>query len=488
MNILPILLTDFYKTDHRRQYPKGTTKIYSNLTPRTSRIEGIDKVVVFGIQYFVKEYLMRQFLENFFCRSKNEVVDTYKRRLDTSLGVGAVPIDHIEALHDLRYLPIKLKALKEGTLCPLRVPVLTITNTHPDFFWLTNFLETLLCNVLWQPMTSATIAYAYRKMLKNLAEHTSDNMEFVQWQGHDFSMRGHTSIESAMVSGAGHLLSFTGTDTIPAIDWLEWYYDANSEKELIGGSVPATEHSVMCIGSKETELETYRRLLTEVYPSGIVSVVSDTWDYFKVLTEILPQLKDVIMARNGKLVIRPDSGNPHHIICGDIKAKYGSSEYIGTMQILWDIFGGKINSKGYKELDSHIGCIYGDSITLAICEDIGRGLMNQKFASTNMVYGIGSYTYQYVTRDTLGFAMKSTFGVVDGVDYEIYKDPITDSGIKKSAKGLLRVNEDLTLSESVSDREEGTGLLETVFLDGVLKRNQSLHEIRQILSNSLHAN
>lgn len=473
--ISPILYKDFYKTDHRRQYPDKTSLVYSNLTPRTSRLEGVDKVVVFGIQYFIKDYLMRRFNEGFFKKPKAEAIANYKRRMDTSLGPDAFPLNHLEELHDLGYLPIEIKALPEGSTCPLRVPFLTIYNTRPEFFWLTNFLETIMCNVIWGAVNSATIAHEYKKILTQYAKDTSDVPEFVQWQGHDFSMRGMFGFEAALISGMAHLLSFTGTDTIPAIDALEHFYNANAEKELIGASVPATEHSVMCMGSQEEEKETYRRLLTKVYPKGIVSIVSDTWDYWNVFDVILPALKDVILNRDGKLVVRPDSGDPVEVICGTDTEK-------GSIERLWDIFGGKVNSKGFKELDSHIGLIYGDSITIERCKAICEGLKKKGFATTNVVYGIGSYTYQYNTRDTLGFAMKSTYGEIDGVGYNIFKQPKTDNGIKNSAKGLLRVNEDYSLSQEVSWKEEGEGLLETVFRDGDIIKEYSLAEIRARLN------
>ena len=181
-----IEMSDFYKTDHRRQYPKGTEMVYSNLTARTSRLPGVEKIVVFGLQYFLKEYLIRRFNKGFFHRPKRVVLEEYRQRLDTSLGVGAVPLDHIAALHDRGYWPVRIKALPEGTRCPIRVPFLTIRNTHPDFFWVTNFLETILCNVLWHPITAATIAFQYRQLFERYAKETSDMPEFVSWQGHDF--------------------------------------------------------------------------------------------------------------------------------------------------------------------------------------------------------------------------------------------------------------------------------------------------------------
>lgn len=480
--ILPVFYKDFYKADHRRQYPAGTEYVYSNFTARYSRIPSVTGTVVFGIQYFIKDFLQRRFNEGFFKKPLNKILQDYERRMRTSLGPNRVGTDHIAALHKLGYIPVLIKALPEGTVCPLRTPMLTIINTKKEFYWVTNFLETLLSNVLWHPMTSATIANEYKKMLNTYADETSDMPEFVSWQGHDFSMRGQTSFESSLVSGAAHLLSFTGTDSIPAIDFLEHFYQANADEEMIGGSVAATEHSVMCMGGKETETETYERLITEVYPDGIVSIVSDTWDYWKVLNETVRGLKEKILKRNGKVVIRPDSGDPFKIICGDPEANQGSPEQKGTIQLLWEIFGGTTNSKGFKQLDPRIGCIYGDSITLERCKNICEGLKKKGFASTNMVYGIGSYTYQYVTRDTFGFAMKATWGQVNSQPHELYKTPKTDNGIKYSARGLLRVNDDLTLSEGVNPVQETQGALRMVFKDGIDFSEHSLKSIRARLA------
>lgn len=481
MNVPPIHMSDMYKTGHIFQYPPKTQGVYSNMTARGSRIPEIEKIVVFGLQYFVQEYLVNRFNREFFHQPKWFVVQQYKRRLDHALGKDAVTMEHIEALHDLGYMPVRIKALAEGSLCPMRIPFMTMVNTHPDFFWVTNFLETIMSNVLWHPITSATIAHQYRVLLNQYAQETSDIPELVQWQGHDFSMRGQSSFESSCASGGAHLLSFTGTDTIPAIDWLEQYYQADATQELIGGSVPATEHSVMCMGGKESELETFRRLIVDVYPKGIVSIVSDTWDYWKILTETLPALKEIIMARDGKVVIRPDSGDPVKIICGDPLSSNPAIS-MGTIEVLWETFGGTINSKGYKQLDPHIGCIYGDSITFERAQQILSQLKAKGFASTNIVFGIGSYTYQYVTRDTFGFAIKATAGMIDGKEISISKDPKTDTGLKKSAKGLLRVNPDYTLTEECTTDQEGEGLLMKVFENGQVWNKQSLAEIRARLN------
>jgi nicotinamide phosphoribosyltransferase len=476
----PLLLTDGYKVDHRRQYPEGTSLVYSNWTPRKSRIEGIDEVVFFGLQYFIKKYILEDFETYFFKQPKEKVVAEYRRRINNYLGENQVGTKHIEDLHDLGYIPMVIKALPEGASVPVRVPMFTMFNTLPEFFWLTNYFETLVSAVIWMPCTSATIAKQYRKVLDLYAKETSSMPEFVNWQGHDFSMRGMAGIEAATCSASGHLLSFTGTDTIPAIDLLEKYYNANSDTELIGGSVSATEHSVMCMGTLDDELGTFRRLITEVYPKGIVSIVSDTWDLWKVLTDYLPKLKSEIVAREGKVVIRPDSGDPVDIICGNPNGE-NEQERKGVIELLWDTFGGTTNAKGFKELIPQIGAIYGDSITINRATQICERLKAKGFTSTNVVLGIGSYTYQYNTRDTFGFAMKATYGEVNGEGREIFKDPITDDGTKKSAKGLMKIvkeNGNYHLIDQVSWTEEAKGELQEVFRDGKLLVDLSLSEIR----------
>lgn len=483
MTTNPLMLIDFYKADHRRQYPEGTELVYSNFTPRKSRQADNENLVFFGLQYFVKEYLVKQWTEGFFNQTKEKVVAEYKRRMDNALGKDAVPVNHIAELHDLGYLPLVVKGLPEGTIVTPKIPVVTVYNTLPQFFWLTNYLESLMSAILWKPCTSATTALQYRKTFQEYALSTvgDSDIDFVYWQGHDFSFRGMSGIEDACISSAGHLLSFYGTDTVPAIDFHEQYYLADSDQELVGGSVPATEHSVMCMGTKDNEIATFERLISELYPAGIVSIVSDTWDFWQVITEYLPKLKSQILARDGKVVIRPDSGDPVKIIVGDADATPGSPEFKGAIECMWEVFGGTTTSKGYKLLDAHIGLIYGDSITLQRQKAILEGLKAKGFASFNVVLGIGSYTYEYVTRDTYGFAMKATYGEVNGEARNIFKDPKTDDGTKKSAKGLLAVFETengLLLKDECSWEEEKTGILHKVFEDGKVLNEQSLSEIR----------
>ena len=489
----PLFLTDGYKTGHHQQYPKGTTLVYSNFTPRSNKYgpKGCDRVVSFGQQMIMRQ-LHEVFQKDFFSQPKDQVCREMKQELSMYLGMD-YDVSHFEALYDLGYLPIEVRSLTEGTLVPIKVPVLTIYNTHPDFYWLTNYLETILSNLMWKPLTSATIAHQYRKVLTKWMEKTDkDNAWFIDWQGHDFSMRGMDSVEAVISSGLGHLTSFSGTDSLPAIYGARKYYGAEG---FVAGSVPATEHSVMCAGGKEDEESTFRRLL-ETYPKGILSVVSDTWDLWRVCTEHVVALKEEILARDGKLVIRPDSGDPVDILCGreerlsDAPGEYKTPAEIGVIELLWDVFGGTVNKQGYKVLDPHIGAIYGDSTTIERADEICRRLEAKGFASTNVVLGIGSFTYQFNTRDTFGFAMKATYCEINGEGREIFKDPITDDGTKKSATGLLCVTRDeysgdYMLMDRVDWQTSRGGELKTIYRDGKFENTTTLSEIRENLKKNI---
>ena len=486
MKMIVPVLCDFYKLSHRPMYPDKTEVVHSTWTPRTTRVKGVDHIVWFGGQAFFKEYLIDVFNEHFFLRPKAEVIAEYVRFIKYTLGDANPYTKHLEELWDLGYLPLSIKALPEGTVVPTRVPVMTIQNTDKRFFWLTNFIETLGSCELWQASTSATLALEYKKLMDSFARETHpENVGFTIFQGHDFSMRGMSSLRSAILSGMGHLVAgFVGTDTCPSIVGAEYYYNANIEKELVGTSVPATEHSIQC--SYQDDMEYLRRMLSVVHPNGIVSIVSDGYDFWDVITRVIPALKPEIMARKGgpvgdKVVIRPDSGDPVLIICGDPKAKT-EHERKGAVECLWDIFGGTISETGYKVLDSHIGLIYGDAITLSRAKEIMSLLKEKGFASTNIVFGIGSYTYQYNTRDTFGFAIKSTLCVIDGKEKQIFKDPKTDDGVKKSQKGRVAVLKDGKSYKfidglSLNDKIEGDLLVE-VFRDGKLLVDDSFSAIR----------
>jgi len=485
---------DFYKADHRRQYPEGTEYVYSNFTPRSARLAPVldsfeDRVVFVGLQAFIKRVLIDQWDKEFFAKDKKEVIAKYKRRMDTSLGEGAIPTDHIEALHDLGYLPLKIKALPEGSRVNIKVPMFTVVNTLPEFYWLTNYIETSISAEIWKPCTTATIAYEYKRLLTEYAVKTGAPLDFVLLQAHDFSFRGMSGALDAAHSGVGHLTSFIGTDTVAAIDYAEDYYGVDG---VVGVSVPATEHSVMCMGTKDDEIGTFRRLITELYPQGIVSIVADTWDFWKVITEFTVELKEEILARTpnelglAKTVFRPDSGDPVKIICGDADAEVGTPEHKGAVQCLWDVFGGTETENGYKLLNERVGLIYGDSITLERAQAILQQLEAKGFASTNIVFGIGSYTYQYQTRDSFGFAIKATWGQVNGEERAIFKDPATDKGEKKSAAGLLRVERTANgfeLFDRQTKEQEAQGVFELVYEDGKLIKETTFVEIKEHLES-----
>ena len=527
MPINPLFITDFYKTGHIDQYPEGTEVIYSNLTPRFGKYSNtkLNKVVVAGIRNFVVNFLKHYWDDSFFKRPKEDVVNEYQEEVSLALGKTSVRQDHVEYLHDLGYLPLLVEALPEGAIVPYGVPVLRLTNTDYNCFWLTNYLETVLSNELWKPMTTATTSAYYRTILDKYVKTTNpEASDFVDFQAHDFSARGMSGWVDSTINAVSHLMFFKGTDTVSAIPLIRQLY---GDKGFIGGSIPATEHSVICAGSKESEIDTYKRLLTEVYPTSIVSIVSDTWDYFKVLTEHLPSIKNIIESRDGKLVIRPDSGDPADIICGkefpyfsggrdlhsqdeeiidylidshdeftddcsqiiQMGGSYFRATYIhiygekgrlelepyektpedkGAIEILYDIFGGSISSTGYKVLAPCIGLIYGDAITPVRMLDILRRLELKKFASTNVVFGVGSYTYNMVSRDTHGFAMRATWAQIKGVGYDLFKQPKTDPS-KNSAKGLFSVvkdeNDEYTLTY-LSPTTAELDLLDVYFVNG----------------------
>ncbi|MGH3953534.1 MAG: nicotinate phosphoribosyltransferase [Mycobacterium sp.] len=484
--VAPLFHTDAYKLDHRRQYALSgnVTRVYSNYTNRKSRIPGVEGVVHFGLQAYLQRYLMDEFAPFFVAPA---IIAAYKARLTQVLGAdaaSAIGVVHIASLHELGYLPLRFCAVPEGTIVPVGVPSFTVENTHPDFAWLTNFVETGLSAGLWQASTSATIAHEYRKVLEAAALRTGGDPTDIDWQCHDFSYRGMSSHESAAVSGAAHLLSFTGTDSLVSLDWIERYYGGPYEVS----SVPATEHSVMCTGIESVgEQEIFSRLLG-LYPTGTVSVVADTFDLWRVLTQYLPALQDEILARDGKLVIRPDSGDPEKILCGDESAPTGSPQWSGVLGLLYEHFGGRKNIAGFIELNPKVGAVYGDSITLDRARSITARMERLGYASSNVVFGVGSFTYQYNTRDTFGSAMKATWAEVDGNGVNLLKDPVTDDGTKKSATGRLAVIDrpatPLRLVQDVSESyEREFSALQPVWEDGKFVKRQSFSDVRGVLGS-----
>lgn len=579
MAFLEIYWTDVYKTGHKFMLPIGSYLMYSNFTPRSGKLSNVkgSKFVISAGQQKMVRAMKHDWDVNFFQRPVEEIYQFGRDMTEMLMLETPYDVSHFIALHELGYLPLCVKAIPEGLKIPYKVPLFTVYNTHPVsnmvFDWLVNYLETIGSAESWLTPTSATTAYAYRQLGLEWAKKTDpENLWFVDYQFHDFSMRGMGGKSAIINSGLGFAMCSRGSDTLPVIPAARMYYD---EVKACINSVIATEHAIMCTltgfylktkeGSwdriGELEVETFRELLRR-FPTGILSIVSDTWDLWRVITEYCRILKDEIMARNGKLVLRPDSGDPVDIICGknievyetlarakdyfedDLRSNtvHGESEfeidnekmvrvgddyylltedtewnrydkqyyfiesmtidakkmdykpeYKGVIELLWDIFGGTITSTGYKKLDSHIGAIYGDSITLERAEQIFKRLADKGFASTNIVLGVGSYSLQYVTRDTHGFAQKATYVeikflnaenqlVVEGI--EIFKDPATDVGkTKKSARGLIAVHEDETGELYIKDQctweEEKEGVMQVIFENGEFFNQTTLTEIRR---------
>lgn len=582
-NKIPLLMIDFYKATHHEQYPKDLTFMVSYYTPRMSRLKDVDKVTLFGLQGFIKEYLIDMFNENFFNKSEYEVVNEYTRILNATLGPNSYESDKIRDLHRLGYLPLRLRAVPEGTRTAIGVPQIEISNTHPDFVWLVNTIETMLSCTMWHTQDSAEVGYRYRQIVNKYHKMSCDEDVLPASLLGDFSMRGQHSIESATKSSAAWLLSFRNTATVPAIMYLEDYYNCDCTKEVVGLGAISTEHSVMCSnfavdGDEETQI---RRLLTETYPHNSFSMVSDSYDYWNLVTNILPKLKKEIMEHDGCISIRGDSGDPVEVIAGiplitmeenelkefksfddeysndfirdlvrdylwDIESENditmivkAGDEYIrvicspewgrergtytdkdyyfidtwsidvirnavlapeekGTVWTLWDMFGGSINSKGYKVLNPHIKAIYGDSITPQRCEEIYKRLTDKGFAINNAALGVGSFSmmcletiddegeahYNPYTRDTFGIAVKATYAEdKDHNPIMIYKQPKALSW-KKSQKGCCVVALD---GQSYTDgldwqsaRKENN-LLKTVFYNGQTMIEYSLDDVRQRL-------
>lgn len=483
INMNPMLLIDFYKAVHDIMLPEGITKSVSYFTPRMSRVDRWDSVVFTGLRGFCKTWLVDYFNKNFFEKNTEEVTEDYNRIMYCCLAPEAYRIDKVIKLHELGYLPIEIVALPEGTIVPMHVPMFGITNTHPDFAWLPQALESLISAEMWHPMLAATVGYTYRQIVNKYYDLTCDDTIRRAGALGAFDFRGEECLESAIKAGAGWCLSFLNTATVPTIPYLEYIYGCDCAKELVAFGSPSTEHAVMCsnYAVDGDEISLLRRLLTEIYPNTSFSAVLDSYDYWNVIDNILPQLHDEIMTHNGCMLMRGDSGD-----CVEVVTK--------TVFKLWDQFGGTINSKGYKVLDPHVKAIYGDSITVQRCEQIYQILMDNGFACSNVALGVGSFSFQCIeengelkpfTRDTFSSCIKATYCEIDGKPYPIFKDP-KDGGFKKSQKGccvVWEINDKIEFCDGLTWKEACMGnMLKTVFKDGVCYFDDTLDDVR----NRLH--
>lgn len=442
----PLLFTDVYKLGHMEQYPEDITKIYSYLHTRSDK--KYQEIVMFGLQYFLMN------LGRMIRVSDVDEFEFYYRNIFGKAVPNVVKMK-IHDLLSLGYFPLEIKAHPEGAILPAKTVLMTVTNTHPNFAWVVGFFEAYLLH-MWYPITVASASRKYYKLVKKYAELTCDNLDHIPYAVHDFGYRGVSSNESSMIGGAAHLLHFRGSDTLLALKFINDYYHDSGPH--IASSVPASEHSVMCSYGRECEQEAFERML-DLYPTGIVSIVCDTYNCYDAITVIGAKLKDRILARDGKVVFRPDSGEPIEVI-------------MKCLILLAEVFGSTINSKGFSVLNPKIGLIYGDGMYLDNFENVLARMESQRWATSNLVIGVGGLLLQSHSRDDLGFSMKATYiERADGSKYGIQKDPITDPG-KKSYKGLIRIMPDNSIRDEQTWEEERQSTLQTAFKDGIIWEDQ----------------
>ena len=517
---------DGYKLGHLDQYVKGTKYVSSNMTPRDDRLarvirESFDgKMDYFGIQMLVIK-LVSAWNESFFNRSKDSVMKAFKRRVKNYLGTpyGDNQIEAMGKLHDLGYLPLHIKTLPEGSRVNMKVPEFTVVNTHEDFQWLTNYCETYLSTNIWHTCNAASLSRQYASTSKKWGAITEAPDMWYGIANHCFAGRGHRGDEDGMQSGMGHLCYSVGSDTLWAIDGIEYYYGGDSDKELIACSVNAFEHATACqriayyrdiLGFDShplaAETESIRDICENLYPKGIISYVSDSEDYYGVISKVALELKDVILGREVdemglcKFVFRPDSSpkTPFEVIMGDKDAPINSPEHLGTLEVLWDIFGGTTkvaaNGKTYRMLNDKVGIIYGECITLELQDRVYAAMEAAGWCVSSVLFGTGSWGYlEGSSRDSFGKAIKGCHTKVDLGEAELthlsmQKNPKTASAFKKSAKGLLRVEEInsnfVLFDEQTPEQEEG-GVLQTILLDGGLSNLITWSELKAKFMNSL---
>jgi nicotinamide phosphoribosyltransferase len=449
------LITDSYKLSHHKQYPLGTTNIYSYFESRNGA--KYNNTVFFGLQYILKEYCVGVVMTK-------EKLEQAKKLADAHVGPGIFNYDgwlYIIEKHGGK-LPLRIKAVPEGTPVSVSNIMMSVECTDPKCFWLTNYIETLLVQV-WYPSAIATLSRENKKVILKYLEETG-TPEAINFKLHDFGFRGVSSVEQAGLGAAAHLVNFMGTDTIQGITMLEDYYGAT---EMPGFSIPASEHSTITSWSRAGEVEAMRNMLIQ-YPKGLVACVSDSWDIINACANLWgDELKDLVLAREGTLVIRPDSGDPIKLI----------PEIIG---ILGDKFGLTRNSKGYLVLNDKVRVIQGDGITSETIPLILEAIKKAGYSADNLAFGSGGGLLQMVTRDTQCNAFKCSEAVINGEHREVYKQPITD-GSKTSKKGRLAlINEDgVWKTINGKDLNGRKDYLETVFENGELVKEYNLSEVRK---------
>lgn len=460
-----MLLSDSYKTSHWRQYPPNTSTVYSYFESRGGKFP---EVCWFGLQYFIKKYLVGQVVTQAKIDAAEKIINGHMGVLDDMKHFNKEGWEYILKEHGGR-LPIIIKAAPEGMVVPVKNVLMTVVNTDPKCFWLTNYLETLLVQV-WYPMTVATLSRANKQTILDYHIKTgcTTGMLDIAYMLNDFGVRGVSSMETSMLGGAGHLINFGGSDNMPGLTCVLEYYKADLTK-FAGMSVPAAEHSTITSWGDTGEQAALKNMLTQ-YPKGVVAVVSDSYNIYNAVENIWgKELKSLILARPppmGRLVIRPDSGDPKTIV-------------VEVLDLLAKNFEITTNDKGFKVLPHQVRVIQGDGVSYDSIKEIYDNMVNSKWAATNVVFGSGGALLQKMDRDTQKCAFKCCEAIVDGKPRNVYKDPITDKG-KQSKKGQLKLVKSggaiTTLTEGAGSPSED--LLVEVFKNGVLTKEWTFDEIR----------
>ena len=449
--------TDSYKLGHYNMYPKGTTKVYSYFEARKGA--KFKRTVFFSLQYLLKKYFVGQVVTQ-------EKIDKADKLVNAHLGDGVFNKEGWQYILDELNgkLPLCIKAVPEGMAVDIDNVLFTVENTDPKCYWLSNYVESILTHV-WYGSTVATLSKTIKIMLESYLDYTCDNPEdSINFMLHDFGYRGATSTESADVGGAAHLLSFMGTDTVPAIELLMDYYNS----DVCGFSVPATEHSIMTSEGEEGEFDVVQHLFNE-YPNGILSLVIDSYNYRDFIMTLGTKFKEIILNRDGITVFRPDSGDP-------VKTS------LEVMELLGEYFGYSINKRGFKVLNPKVKMLWGDGIDANGINDILYKLTVSKWSSENIVFGMGGALHQKVNRDTQRFAFKSSYQVCNGKGKNIYKDPLDTS--KTSKRGRLSLIHDWNDSFTTMQELESVDpddLLKEVFRDGELLIDYTLDDVKKNL-------
>lgn len=462
-----ITLTDSYKLTHWKQYPEGTQHVYSYFESRKGA--RFDETVFFGLQYVLKEYLEGAVVTE----DKIAAADRLARAHFNGDLFNAAGWRHVLERHGGR-LPVRIRAVPEGTRVPTGNVLMTVENTDPACWWLTNYLETILTHV-WYPSTVATLSAHVKSMIKSYLKYTGGPMGGLPFMLHDFGFRGASSVESAGIGGAAHLVNFVGTDTVRAIEVAMEYYGAG----VCGFSVPATEHSVMTAMGPDGEQKVFEHMIDQ-YPGGILSVVSDSYDIFGACERIIgTALKDKILRRDGVFVVRPDSGDPVPTV-------------LRILAILGDKFGHGENAAGYKVLNPKVRVIWGDGLEPDTIGEILKCMAGAGWGAENIVFGMGGGLLQKVNRDTQRFAFKSSAQCRGGVWHDIFKKPKDESKTSKKGRlSLIRVegahgSQYMTVPEADANDElylkhmrSGGDELKTVFEDGRITSPQTFDQVRE---------